>query len=68
MPVNTKYKLTLTVGEVDTVLGAGYKGSVFEERFNRKKPETGHEIIFFCRFGVRSNTAAVKAKELGYIK
>lgn len=64
--VNTKYKLT--VGEVDTVLGAGYKGTVFEERFNRKKPETGDEIIFFCRIGVRSNTAAMKAKDLGYIK
>lgn len=66
MSVNTKYKLT--VGEVDTVLGAAYKGSVFEERFNRKKPQTGDQMIFFCRIGVRSNTAAVKAKELGYSK
>lgn len=56
------------MGQVESVLGSGFKGSVFEERFGRKKPTADDSLIFTCRIGVRSNTAAEKAKILGYNK
>ena len=60
---------TITVGEVEAILGSNFSGPAFEKRFGRKKPETDDHLIFMCRIGVRSNTAAVKAKaELGYKK
>lgn len=49
-------------------LGTVFKESAFVERYQRKKPTSDDDLIFMCRIGVRSNTAAVKAKNLGYNK
>lgn len=57
-----------TVSEVGTVLAANFSDSTFEEKFNRKKPTNVSALIFTCRIGVRSNTAAVQAIGLGYDK
>ncbi|KAL6704933.1 hypothetical protein ACN47E_007478 [Coniothyrium glycines] len=39
----------------------------FEDRFGFEKPPIGKEVVFFCKAGVRSSTAAAFARQAGYI-
>lgn len=38
----------------------------FEERFGFEKPPAGNELVFYCKAGVRSSSAAQLAQQAGY--
>ena len=38
----------------------------FEERFGFSKPESGTEVVFYCRAGVRSKVSATLARQAGF--
>ncbi|OJD29155.1 rhodanese-like protein [Diplodia corticola] len=38
----------------------------FEERFGFQKPTAGNEVVFYCKAGVRSSSAAALAQQAGY--
>ncbi|KAI9669449.1 MAG: RNA polymerase C-22 sterol desaturase [Caeruleum heppii] len=38
----------------------------FEDRFGFHKPSPGHELVFYCKAGVRSSAAAMMALQGGY--
>jgi rhodanese-related sulfurtransferase len=40
----------------------------FKKRFNREKPTPNTEIIFHCKIGMRSQSAADACKQLGFNK
>lgn len=40
----------------------------FEDRFGFAKPQTGVELVFYCKAGVRSSAAAQLALQNGYEK
>lgn len=54
------------MGDVKTALSS--KDSTFHTRYGQKKPDKNNELIFMCRIGMRSETAANIAKDLGYTK
>lgn len=56
------------MSEVEALLGSNGNGSVFKEKFQRNMPTKDDQLIFMCRIGARSNTAAEKAMTLGYKK
>ncbi|KAK7705423.1 hypothetical protein SLS57_010077 [Botryosphaeria dothidea] len=40
----------------------------FEDRFGFQKPPVGNEVVFYCKAGVRSSSAAQLAQQAGYEK
>lgn len=40
----------------------------FEERFGFQKPRASDEVVFYCKAGVRSSSAAQLAQQAGYEK
>ncbi|KAL0264914.1 hypothetical protein SLS55_000868 [Diplodia seriata] len=38
----------------------------FEDRFGFQKPTAGNEVVFYCKAGVRSSSAAQLAQQAGY--
>ncbi|KAF2870729.1 Rhodanese-like domain-containing protein [Massariosphaeria phaeospora] len=40
----------------------------FQDRFGFMKPPTTHEVVFYCKAGVRSSAAAQLARQAGYEK
>ncbi|KAI9793936.1 MAG: hypothetical protein M1833_000505 [Piccolia ochrophora] len=40
----------------------------FEDRFGFGKPSPSHEVVFYCKAGVRSSAAAIMAQQGGYEK
>lgn len=57
-----------TVGQVESAFAADYSPDSFQEAYGARKPVQDDKIIFTCRIGVRSNTAAEKLKALGFRK
>lgn len=58
--------INIPLGQVTEELGPGVDNSVFRAKYGRDKPEKNTEIIFHCKIGRRSLSAAEKAKTLGY--
>ncbi|EKG14223.1 hypothetical protein MPH_08598 [Macrophomina phaseolina MS6] len=40
----------------------------FEDKFGFQKPPVGNEVVFYCKAGVRSSSAAQLAQQAGYEK
>ncbi|KAF2760627.1 Rhodanese-like protein [Pseudovirgaria hyperparasitica] len=40
----------------------------FEDKFGFQKPSPAHELVFYCKAGVRSSSAAQLARQSGYEK
>ena len=38
----------------------------FQDRFGVPKPESDTEVVFYCKAGIRSRTAAGMARQVGY--
>lgn len=56
-----------TVGNVHNVLKS-MSDEEFLKQFDRPKPSSSDELIFYCQSGRRSTEALDKAIELGYSK
>jgi rhodanese-related sulfurtransferase len=57
-----------TVQTLVAVLSNATSEDNFYERYGRKKPDSQTSIIFMCRIGVRSQTAADLATQMGFTK
>lgn len=55
------------MGEVITAF-SNHTSHQFLSRFGRNKPDFDTEILFTCRIGQRSQSAANAVKNLGYTK
>lgn len=58
--------INIPLGQVGQELAASVDKAAFKAKYGRDKPEKNSEIIFHCRSGKRSQSAAELAKSLGY--
>lgn len=56
------------MGDVQKALSSDTSATAFNKRYGHKKPEKNNELIFMCKIGMRSESAANIAKELGFTK
>ncbi|CAG4991496.1 unnamed protein product [Parnassius apollo] len=57
--------INIPLGEVQNTL-ASMSDEDFKKQFQRSKPSTSDELIFYCQSGRRSSEALDKALKLGY--
>ncbi|XP_065359554.1 rhodanese domain-containing protein CG4456-like [Calliphora vicina] len=58
--------INIPLGQVGQELALSVDNAVFKAKYGRDKPEKNSEIIFHCRSGKRSQSAAELARTLGY--
>lgn len=60
-----KYEI-FTVGDIPTAFGMSDRQ--FKTKYQRNKPDLSDEIIFHCKIGKRSESAAIAVSKIGYTK
>ncbi|XP_037816091.1 rhodanese domain-containing protein CG4456-like [Lucilia sericata] len=58
--------INIPLGQVGQELADSVDKAAFKAKYGRDKPEKNSEIIFHCRSGKRSQSAAELARTLGY--
>ncbi|XP_023305340.2 rhodanese domain-containing protein CG4456-like [Lucilia cuprina] len=58
--------INIPLGQVGQELADSVDKAAFKAKYGRDKPEKSSEIIFHCRSGKRSQSAAELARTLGY--
>lgn len=58
--------INIPLGMVADELGTNFDAGAFKAKYGRDKPQRNTEIIFHCKIGRRSHSAAEIANSLGY--